>query len=285
MMTTTTMMKVAKGFLVLISCTICSIDNFDLSVDAFHVPTKQHTVVRTSAYHSRPRLPAATATRTTSTALPAYWGLGKTIVVGGLGGAAVCVRKSVHIIQQGDVSIVERVGKFHKRLEPGFHVLIPFVDQIRATVTEREQVLDLSPQKCITSDNAPLVADAVVYWKIVDAKKSIYAVVDLELAIKNLVLTQLRAEIGKLTLDRTFLAREQINQTLLDDLDVATAPWGVKITRVEVRDIVPNTEIVRAMELQMVATRYPKYFNLIWGRILFPSQKDTNLSQKTGSQI
>ena len=242
---------VAKGFLVLIACIIRS-GNFCFVVDAFNVPTKQHMVVRDSTYTCRscPLLPATTSA-TTSTALPA-WGLGKTMVVGG---AAVCVRKAVRVIKQGDVSIVERLGKFHKRLEPGFHVLIPFVDQIRATLTEREQVLDIPPQKCITSDNAPLSADAVVYWRIVNAEKSIYAVVNLELAIQNLVLTQLRAEIGKLTLDMTFSAREQINQILLEELDAATAPWGVKITRVEVRDIVPNTEILRAMEMQMAAER------------------------------
>lgn len=178
--------------------------------------------------------------------------LGKSVV---LGAAAFAAKKSVQVVRQGDISIVERFGKFHNRLEPGLHLLIPFVDQIRATLTNREQVLDIPPQKCITSDNAPLAADAVVYWRIVDAERAIYAVVNLELAIQNLVLTQLRSEIGKLTLDMTFSAREQINQILLDELDVATDPWGVKITRVEVRDIVPNTEILRAMEMQMAAER------------------------------
>ena len=178
--------------------------------------------------------------------------LGKSIV---FGAAGICVNKSVTVVRQGDVSIVERFGKFHTRLEPGLHLLIPFVDQIRVTLTNREQVLDIPPQKCITLDNAPLAADAVVYWRIVDAQRAIYAVENLSLAIQNLVLTQLRAEIGKLTLDMTFSAREKINQVLLDELDVATEPWGVKITRVEVRDIVPNTEILRAMEMQMAAER------------------------------
>ena len=93
-------------------------------------------------------------------------------------------------------------------------------------------------QKCITSDNAPLAADAVVYWRVVDPTNTTYSVVDLELAIQNLVLTQLRPEIGKLTLDETISAREKINSVLLGDLDAATEPWGIKITRVEVRDII-----------------------------------------------
>ena len=115
--------------------------------------------------------------------------------------------------------------------------------------------MDIPPQNCITSDNAPIKADAVVYWRIIDAERAIYAVENLSLAIQNLILTQLRAEIGKLTLDMTFSAREQINKVLLEELDVATDPWGVKITRVEVRDIVPNREILQAMEQQMAAER------------------------------
>lgn len=162
---------------------------------------------------------------------------------------------SLKIVSQGDVAIVERLGKFHKRLDPGLHVVIPFIDRLRTTISQREQVFDIPPQKCITSDNAPLSADAVVYWRVVDPAKAFYSVMDLKLAIQNLVLTQLRAEIGKLTLDMTFSAREQINSVLLRDLDVATDPWGVKITRVEVRDIIPNMEIMQAMELQMAAER------------------------------
>jgi regulator of protease activity HflC (stomatin/prohibitin superfamily) len=178
--------------------------------------------------------------------------LTKTVV----GGAAVfAASKALKVVQQGDISIVERFGRFHKTLEPGLHIMIPFVDRVRASVTLREQVLDIPPQKCITSDNAPLAADAVVYWRVVDPAKTVYAVVDLELAIQNLVLTELRAEIGKLTLDMTFSAREQINAVLLEDLDIATDPWGVKITRVEVRDIIPNQEILKAMEMQMAAER------------------------------
>lgn len=154
------------------------------------------------------------------------------LVVGGA--AAFGISQACRVIQQGDVAILERLGKYHARLDPGFHLIVPFVDQIRNRITEREQVFDIPPQKCITSDNAPLLADAVVYWRIIDPIKATYSVVDLELAIQNLVLTELRSEIGKLMLDMTFSAREKINAVILDDLDTATEPWGVQITRVEV---------------------------------------------------
>jgi regulator of protease activity HflC (stomatin/prohibitin superfamily) len=151
-----------------------------------------------------------------------------------VGAAAVfCLSKTFKVVRQGDVAVVERLGKFRNRLDPGLHVIVPFIDQVRGTLTTREQVFDIPPQKCITSDNAPLSADAVVYWGVVDPYRALYSVVNLEMAIQNLVLTQLRAEIGKLTLDMTFSAREQINAVLLQDLDVATAPWGIKISRVE----------------------------------------------------
>eukprot|EP00929_Paragymnodinium_shiwhaense_P013926 TRINITY_DN121775_c0_g1_i1.p1 TRINITY_DN121775_c0_g1~~TRINITY_DN121775_c0_g1_i1.p1 ORF type:complete len:342 (+),score=81.48 TRINITY_DN121775_c0_g1_i1:113-1027(+) len=162
---------------------------------------------------------------------------------------------SIRVIQEGDTALVERLGKFHKQLQPGFHILIPFIDSVRTRLTVREQVLDIPPQACITADNAPLKADAVVYFRIFDAKKAVYSVDALIAAVQNLVLTQLRAEVGKLTLDETFSAREKINSTLLRDLDEATDPWGVKITRVEVRDIIPNREILASMEMQMAAER------------------------------
>lgn len=163
--------------------------------------------------------------------------------------------QSIRVVKEGEVSIVERLGRYSKTIRPGIHATIPLADRIRITLSTREQIFDIPPQKCITSDNAPLSADAVVYWRIVDPEKAVYSVVDLELAIQNLVLTQLRSEIGKLTLDMTFSAREKINSVLLEDLDVATDPWGVKISRVEVRDIIPNDEIMRAMEMQMAAER------------------------------
>lgn len=169
--------------------------------------------------------------------------------------ATVLVNRSFIIIKQGSAALVENLGRFDRQLEPGFHVIKPFFESIRARLTIREQVLDIPPQACITSDNAPLKADAVVYWRIFDPPKAVYAVNSLIDAIQNLVLTQLRSEIGKLTLDETFTARQRLNSVLLKELDEATDPWGVKVTRVEVRDIIPNKEILSSMEMQMAAER------------------------------
>eukprot|EP00931_Biecheleriopsis_adriatica_P081057 TRINITY_DN54406_c0_g1_i2.p1 TRINITY_DN54406_c0_g1~~TRINITY_DN54406_c0_g1_i2.p1 ORF type:complete len:387 (-),score=96.84 TRINITY_DN54406_c0_g1_i2:17-1138(-) len=169
--------------------------------------------------------------------------------------SCLLLRGSLVVIREGQTALVERLGRFNRKLEPGLHLKLPVIDSVRAILTVREQVLDIPPQSCITSDNAPLQADAVVYWRIFDAAKAVYAVDQLVLAIQNLVLTQLRSEIGKLTLDETFSARENMNAVLLKDVDVATDPWGVKITRVEIRDIIPNREILSSMELQMAAER------------------------------
>lgn len=169
--------------------------------------------------------------------------------------AAALAATSVKIVGTADVQLIERLGKYNRQLNPGLHFVIPLVERTSFACTAREQVLDIPPQKAITRDNAPLTADAVVYWKVTDPELARYAVQDLVPAIQNLVLTQLRSEIGKLTLDETFSARQQMNAILLQDLDAATDDWGVKVTRVEVRDIIPSPDIMQAMELQMSAER------------------------------
>jgi len=168
---------------------------------------------------------------------------------------AAAAATSIKVIGTGDLLLIERLGRFDRRLEPGFHLTIPLLERVSFTTTIREQVLDVPPQAAITRDNAPLKADAVVYWKVSDPLKARYAVENLVSAIQNLVLTQLRSEIGKLTLDETFSARARINAVLLADLDRATEEWGVKVTRVEVRDIIPSKDILAAMEGQMAAER------------------------------
>lgn len=177
-------------------------------------------------------------------------------IVPALGATALAVfASSLKVVGTGDVQLIERFGKFDRKLEPGFHFTIPLIERTSFSTTQREQVLDIPPQKAITCDNAPLAADAVVYWKVVDPVLARYAVAQLVLAIQNLVLTQLRSEIGKLTLDETFSARQRMNAVLLEELDRATDDWGVKVTRVEVRDIVPSKDIMNAMEMQMSAER------------------------------
>ena len=170
-----------------------------------------------------------------------------------LGGSAVA--GSVKVVNQGNEVLVERLGSYEKKLGPGLNFVIPFLDKIVYQQTIREKVLDIPPQKCITRDNVGIEVDAVVYWRIVDMEKAWYKVENLHAAMTNLVLTQIRSEMGQLELDKSFTARSQINDILLRELDIATDPWGVKITRVELRDIVPSQTVRESMELQMAAER------------------------------
>ncbi len=171
-----------------------------------------------------------------------------------LGGSTLA--GSVKIINQGNEALVETLGKYSgKKLEPGLNFVTPFLDRIVFEQTIRERVLDIPPQQCITRDNVSITVDAVVYWRIVNLEKAYYKVQNLQLAMENLVRTQIRAEMGKLELDETFTARSQINEILLRDLDVATDPWGVKVTRVELRDIIPSKAVQDSMELQMSSER------------------------------
>jgi len=171
-----------------------------------------------------------------------------------LGGSAVS--STVKVINQGNEALVESWGRYNgKKLQPGLNFVVPVVDRIVYKETIREKVLDIPPQQCITRDNVSITADAVVYWRILDLEKAYYKVENLHSAMVNLVLTQIRSEMGKLELDETFTARSQINEILLRELDDATDPWGVKVTRVELRDIVPSKAVQDSMELQMSAER------------------------------
>lgn len=163
---------------------------------------------------------------------------------------------SVRIVNQGDEALVESLGRYNgKKLQPGLNFTVPFIDKVVYKQTIREKVLDVPAQQCITRDNVSISVDAVVYWRIVDLEKAYYKVESLQAAMVNLVLTQIRAEMGQLELDETFTARSEINESLLRELDISTDPWGVKVTRVELRDIVPSKAVQDSMELQMAAER------------------------------
>ena len=171
-----------------------------------------------------------------------------------LGGSVAS--KSVRIINQSDEALVETLGRYSgKKLKPGLNYTIPFIDRVVYKQTVRERVLDVPPQQCITRDNVSISVDAVVYWRIVDLEKAYYKVENLQAAITNLILTQIRSEMGQLELDETFTARAEINELLLRELDISTDPWGVKVTRVELRDIAPSKAVQDSMELQMTAER------------------------------
>ena len=169
------------------------------------------------------------------------------------GGSALF--SSVKIVNEKNEYLVERLGSYNKKLEPGLNFVFPFLDKVVYQQTTRETVLEIPPQSCITKDNVSITVDAVVYWRIVDMEKAYYKVENLQAAMVNLVLTQIRSEVGQLELDQTFTARSEINEILLRDLDVATDPWGVKVTRVELRDILPSKAVLESMELQMTAER------------------------------
>ena len=160
---------------------------------------------------------------------------------------------SVRIINQGNQALVERLGRYHRKLRPGLNFIVPFLDTIVWEESMREKLLDVPPQSAITRDNVSLDVDAVVYWKILDLERTYYEIEDIQAAIRELVVTTLRSEIGKMPFERTFSSRDELNQALLDQLDEATEPWGVKVTRVEVQSIDPPESVLESMQQQQAA--------------------------------
>lgn len=160
---------------------------------------------------------------------------------------------SVRIINQGTEALVERLGRYHRKLRPGLNFIVPVLDYIVLRDSVREQILDVAKQGAITRDNVSLEVDAVVYWRILELELTYYAIENVEQAIEELVITTLRSEIGKMEFERTFSSRDELNRALLSQLDEATEPWGVKVTRVEVQEITPPDEVRRSMQLQQAA--------------------------------
>lgn len=165
------------------------------------------------------------------------------------------VYKGVRIVPQAENWIVERFGKYTTTLSPGLNLINPIFSTVSQKVDIRETVLDLPKQGTITSDNASIEVDGIVYYKIMDPYKSFYGIDNLRYAIQNLAQTTLRSIMGKMTLDESLSSRDKINAELLAILDEATDAWGTKITRVEIKDITPPHDIITAMTLQMKAER------------------------------
>ena len=163
--------------------------------------------------------------------------------------------KTFIIVEMREEVILERFGKYHATLTPGFHFVIPFVDRVAYRHEMREQVLDVPHQKCITKDNIEVEVDGLVYLKVMDAYKASYGINDYRLAAVNLAQTTMRSEVGKITLDDTFSERDAMNEAIVEELDKASDPWGVKVMRYEIKDIEPSQEIVLTMEQQMEAER------------------------------
>ena len=163
--------------------------------------------------------------------------------------------KSVTIIHQAEKGLVERFGRYKETLDPGLRFLIPYMDSLKARVDLRETVIDIEPQPVITRDNVTVTVDAVVYYYVTEAKAVRYEVANFYAAISKLAQTNLRNVIGDMSLDETLTSRERINAALRDTLDEATDKWGVKVTRVEVKEIEPPRDISEAMSKQMKAER------------------------------
>jgi len=167
----------------------------------------------------------------------------------------VTAAKGIRQVPQGEVWTVERFGAFTHLLNPGLNFIIPYIDSVGRRINVQEVVLDIPEQAVITRDNATVSVDGIVYYRVMDPAKAAYAVQDLTSALAALSMTNIRAVIGEMDLDGTLSGRERINSQLLSILDGATDPWGVKVSRVEIRKIEPPENLIRAMNLQMTAER------------------------------
>jgi len=177
------------------------------------------------------------------------------ILVGIILFALIISFKIIRIVPQKQAFIVERLGKYSKTLEAGFHILTPFVDRVAYKHTLKEQAVDVAPQACITRDNIAVEVDGILYIQVVDPKKASYGINNYQFASVQLAQTTMRSVMGKLELDKTFEERETVNSAIVDAVDKASDPWGVKVTRYEVKNILPPQSIKDAMEKQMRAER------------------------------
>ena len=163
--------------------------------------------------------------------------------------------KTIKVVKQSEVYIIERLGKFHKVAGAGLTIIIPFLDHVRSVVSLKQQTMDIPPQGVITKDNVTITIDTVVFYKITDPAKAVYEIQSLKKGIEYLAITTIRDIVGKMDLDATFSSRDDINNRLRTILDEATDQWGCKIDRVEIKDITPPADIRDAMEKQMNAER------------------------------
>ena len=163
--------------------------------------------------------------------------------------------EGVRIVPQQNAWVVERLGKFHMSLQPGFNLIVPFIDRVAYRHSLKEVPLDIAEQVCITKDNTQLAVDGIIYFQVVDPRLASYGTSDYELAISQLAQTALRSEVGKMELDKTFESRDEINQKVVSVLDEAGRTWGIKVLRYEIKSLTPPESILRSMQAQITAER------------------------------
>src|SRR5437588_8299628 len=167
----------------------------------------------------------------------------------------ILVSRIARVVPQQQAWVVERLGKYSGTLNAGFHILLPFLDNVRYKHSLKEVALDVPEQICITKDNVQVAVDGVLYFKILDPERASYGISDYNYAIQQLAQTNLRSEIGKIELDRTFEERTNINLQVVNEVDKASEAWGVKVLRYEIKNITPPKDVLAAMEKQMRAER------------------------------
>jgi len=169
--------------------------------------------------------------------------------------AFIILAKTAKVVPQQTAYVIENLGRYSRTLQAGFHILIPFVERVAYKHNLKEEAIDIPEQICITRDNVQVGVDGVLYLQVLDASKASYGITNYRFAITQLAQTTLRSEIGKIELDRTFEARGTINSNVVTELDHASAAWGVKVLRYEIKNINPPKDVLHAMEKQMRAER------------------------------
>jgi len=180
--------------------------------------------------------------------LPVVIGIAVLLVV-------VTLYQTARVVPQRTAFVVERLGKYSKTLDAGFHLLVPFLDKVAYKLNMKEIAVDVPPQICITKDNVSVEVDGILYLRVMDPKKAAYGISNFAFATTQLAMTTMRSEIGKLELDKTFVERESVNANVVAAVDAASDPWGIKVTRYEIKNITPPHSVQEAMEKQMRAER------------------------------
>jgi len=169
--------------------------------------------------------------------------------------ALIALKSSIKFVPQNTTYVIERFGKYARTLEAGLNFIAPIIDKVAYTRTLKEQAVDVPSQQAITKDNISLTVDGILYLKVIDSAKACYGVEDYRFAVQQLAMTTMRSELGKLELDKTFEEREQLNTAIVAAINEAAGPWGIQVMRYEIKDIVPPTSVLNAMEQQMKAER------------------------------